>query len=353
MRENVYRLIDTLERDRSLSLEAYEHLIEGYSEEAAAYAAEKAYAARRKVYGNAVYIRGLIEISNICKNNCLYCGIRRGNAACQRYRLTKEEILSACAEGYALGFRTFVLQGGEDAYFTDEVMCGIVRAIKARHPDCALTLSLGERSRESYARLKEAGADRYLLRHETADKAHYALLHPGEMSYENRMRCLHDLKDLGYQVGCGFMVGSPYQTAARLAQDLQFIETFRPQMCGIGPFIPHAATVFANEPAGTVEMTCYLLSIIRLMHPHVLLPATTALGSIRDDGRERGILAGANVVMPNLSPKSVRKKYELYNGKLSDGDESAQRVESLKKRMSSIGCEVVTERGDYKTEITP
>lgn len=348
MHEDIRALIDALEREQTLSIGEYERLIEGYSEEAAAYLAKKADAARRRVYGSAVYIRGLIEISNICKNDCLYCGIRRSNVACQRYRLTREEILSACEEGYALGFRTFVLQGGEDAHFTDEVMEEIVRAIKAQHPGCAVTLSLGERSHESYACLKAAGADRYLLRHETADRDHYAMLHPKGMSYDDRMRCLQDLKDLGYQVGCGFMVSSPGQTAMHLAQDLKFIETFRPQMCGVGPFIPHAATQFAAHPAGTVEMTCYLLSIIRLIHPHVLLPATTALGSVRDDGRERGILAGANVVMPNLSPQSVRRKYELYNGKLSDGDESAQCVQSLKRRMALIGYEVVTDRGDYQ-----
>lgn len=350
MREEIRTLIDTLEREQALSRADYERLIAGYDAEAAAYAAAKADAVRRRVYGSAVYIRGLIEISNICKNNCFYCGIRRGNAACRRYRLTREDILEACAEGYALGFRTFVLQGGEDPYFTDEVMCDIVRAIRGRHPDCAVTLSLGERSRESYAKLRDAGASRYLLRHETADMEHYGKLHPADMSFDRRMQCLNDLKALGYQVGCGFMVASPYQTAAHLAQDLKFIESFRPQMCGIGPFIPHAATVFAQENAGTAELTCYLLSLIRLMHPRVLLPATTALGSIREDGREMGILSGANVVMPNLSPQCVRKKYELYNNKLSDGDESAQGLESLKRRMAAIGYEVVIDRGDYKTE---
>ena len=348
MNDDIRNLIDKLDRDRTLTWMQYVRLIEGRSDEAAALLRKKADAARRQVYGSQVYIRGLIEISNICKNDCLYCGIRRGNAACARYRLSKEEILSACEEGYALGFRTFVLQGGEDGYFTDDVLCDIVGAIRRNHPDCAITLSLGERSRESYAHLREAGADRYLLRHETANPVHYAKLHPKEMSFENRMRCLSDLKELGYQTGCGFMVGSPYQTAQDLADDLKFIEEFKPQMVGIGPFIPHAATVFAKESAGSVDLTCYLLSIIRLMHPTVLLPATTALGTLDPDGREKGILSGANVVMPNLSPASVRKKYELYNNKLSDGDESAQCVQSLKARMAAIGYEVVTDRGDYK-----
>lgn len=348
MNNEVRSLIDKLCVQGSLSLEEYASLIEGRTAEAANLLAARADAVRREVYGNHVYIRGLIEISNICKNDCLYCGIRRSNRSCERYRLSREEILSACEEGYALGFRTFVLQGGEDGYFTDEVLGDIVRAIKQSHPDCAVTLSVGERSRESYAHLRAAGADRYLLRHETANPEHYAELHPIDMSFDVRMRCLRDLKDLGYQVGCGFMVGSPHQTAQDLAMDLRFIEQFRPEMVGIGPFIPHAATVFAKEAAGSVDLTCYLLSVIRLIHPQVLLPATTALGTLDHNGREKGILAGANVVMPNLSPSAVRKKYELYNNKLSDGDESAQCVESLKRRMASIGYEVVTDRGDYK-----
>lgn len=349
MNDAMLGLIDRLCANGSLSLAEYARLIEERTQEGAALLARRADAARRGIYGNRVYIRGLIEISNICKNDCLYCGIRRSNRSCERYRLSSEEILSACEEGYALGFRTFVLQGGEDGFFTDDVLCGIVRAIKARHPDCAVTLSLGERSRESYACLREAGADRYLLRHETANPAHYARLHPQAMSFANRMRCLHDLKELGYQVGCGFMVGSPYQTAQDLAMDLRFIGQFKPEMVGIGPFIPHAATEFAGEKAGSVDLTCYLLSIIRLIHPSVLLPATTALGTLDPQGREKGIISGANVVMPNLSPAAVRKKYELYNNKLSDGDESAQCVESLKQRMTQIGYEVVTDRGDYKT----
>lgn len=348
MRKEIGALIDTLEREHALPEEGYLALVEEGGEESARLLAERADAVRRRVFGSAVYVRGLIEISSICENDCLYCGIRRSNRACERYRLSGEDILSACEEGYALGFRTFVLQGGEDGYFTDEVLGGVVRAIKAAHPDCAVTLSMGERSRESYAALRLAGADRYLLRHETADAAHYAMLHPGEMSFDDRMRCLHDLKALGYQVGCGFMVGSPYQTSAHIARDLKFIERFRPQMCGIGPFIPHAATQFADDPAGTVEMTCRLLSIIRLMHPGVLLPATTALGSIDPFGREKGILAGANVVMPNLSPASVRRKYALYDNKLSDGAESAQCIGELRARMAAIGYEVVTDRGDYR-----
>jgi biotin synthase len=346
MDEKYIFLTEKLEREHALSLEEYKYLIENRSEETDRILAEKAVAIRQSIYGKSVYVRGLIEFTNICKNDCLYCGIRRSNRSCDRYRLSEEEILECCADGYELGFRTYVLQGGEDAYFTDERMCHIVERIKREHPDCAVTLSLGERSRESYQRLREAGADRYLLRHETADRAHYEKLHPAEMSFEHRMQCLRDLRELGYQVGCGFMVGSPYQTPETLAKDLKFIETFRPDMCGIGPFIPHQATQFADEPAGTLELTCTLLSIIRLIHPKVLLPATTALGTIDPRGREKGILSGANVVMPNLSPVSVRKKYELYDNKICTGDESAQCRACLSNRMSSIGYEIVTDRGD-------
>ncbi len=348
MNENILNLIEKHERDHSLSVEEYEYLIEKRSEEAAEILRQKADKVRREIYGTDVYIRGLIEIGNVCKNDCLYCGIRRGNKTCERYRLSEEEILSCCEQGYALGFRTFVMQGGEDGYFDDERMCRIVEEIKKRYPDCAVTLSLGEKSRESYQRLFDAGADRYLLRHETADKEHYEKLHPKELSFDNRMRCLRDLKEIGFQVGCGFMVGSPYQTAAHIAKDLKFIEEFEPDMCGIGPFVPHKATPFADFAQGSAELTCYLLSIVRLIRPNILLPSTTALGTILPDGRERGILSGANVVMPNLSPETVRSKYELYNGKISTGAESAQQKNGLAGRMEKIGYKIVTAKGDIK-----
>lgn len=348
MDSRVFSLINQLEAQHSLSLSDYTYLIECRSDAAAALLAEKAVKVRQKIYGRAVYVRGLIEISNFCKNDCLYCGIRRSNRSCQRYRLSREQILACCDEGYELGFRTFVLQGGEDGWFGDEVVCGLVREIKERHPDCAVTLSLGERSRESYQALFDAGADRYLLRHETADREHYHRLHSPEMSFTNRMNCLENLRDIGYQVGCGFMVGSPWQTPETLARDLKFIEFFRPDMCGIGPFIPHKDTPFGNRAAGTLELTCYLLSVIRLIRPNVLLPATTALGTIHPMGREKGIQAGANVVMPNLSPVNVRSKYELYNNKICTGEESAQCRGCLERRMQSVGYEVVTDRGDIK-----
>jgi len=352
MNEYTRSLISTLAETHSLTLAQYEELIDARCPEAAALLAEKAVAVRRAIYGNDVYVRGLIEISNICKNDCLYCGIRRSNRNCDRYRLTREQVMECACEGYRLGFRTFVLQGGEDPYYTDEVLCEIITDIKAQYPDCAVTLSMGERTRESYAALRQAGADRYLLRHETADKAHYESLHPAEMSFDNRMRCLHDLRQLGYQVGCGFMVGSPNQTSGTLAKDLKFIEEFKPDMCGIGPFVPHKDTPFRDHPAGTVELTCYLLSIIRLIYPPVLLPATTALGTIHPQGREMGIKSGANVVMPNLSPVSVRKKYELYDNKICTGEESAQCKDCLSARMASVGYRIVTDRGDIKIPVT-
>ncbi|MDR2650007.1 MAG: [FeFe] hydrogenase H-cluster radical SAM maturase HydE [Clostridiales bacterium] len=301
---------------------------------------------RESVYGKDVYMRGLIEFTNYCKNDCYYCGIRRGNNKAERYRLTEDNILDCCLTGYGLGFRTFVLQGGEDPYFTDGRLERIVRAIKKSLPDCAVTLSVGERSGNSYERLFNAGAERYLLRNETANGAHYKMLHPPVLSLENRMRCLRDLKEIGYQVGCGFMVGSPGQTPECLADDLMFIQAFKPQMVGIGPFIPHRDTAFAPKPQGSLGLTLFLLAIIRLLLPNLLLPATTALGTIHPKGRELGILAGANVVMPNLSPSGVRGKYLLYDGKICTGDEAAECRFCMQRRIERIGYKLAVSRGD-------
>ncbi len=346
MREHHIALIDRLAEEHILPTASYQTLLFDLDAEEDAYLASTALRIKQKHYGDDIYIRGLIEVSNICKNDCYYCGIRASNRGCDRYRLTPDDILSACSEGYALGFRTFVLQGGEDGYFTDDLLCGLLGRIKDRYPDCAVTLSLGERSYESYRRLKDAGADRYLLRHETANEAHYGMLHPPALSWKTRMACLADLRKCGYQVGCGFMVGSPHQTREMLAEELRFIGEFRPEMCGIGPFIPHKDTDFRDCPAGSVSLTCRLLSCIRLIHPTVLLPATTALGTLHPSGREMGILHGANVVMPNLSPPTVRKKYMLYDNKLSDGDESAEAIASLTSRLAKIGCTIKVARGD-------
>lgn len=301
-----------------------------------------------EVYGKQIFIRGLIEFSSYCKNNCYYCGIRRDNTRAERYRLSKEEILSCCESGYALGFRTFVLQSGEDPYYTDDRMCDIISAIRAAYPDCAITLSIGEKPAESYRRFYEAGANRYLLRHETADEAHYQKLHPAELSLSHRKNCLFTLKKIGYQTGCGFMVGSPFQSISTLYEDLCFIQELQPEMVGIGPFIPHKDTPFSAHPSGTLEATLRLLSIIRLIHPHVLLPATTALGTIHPLGREMGIEAGANVVMPNLSPVEVRGKYLLYDNKICTGDEAAECRLCMQRRMEQIGYQVVTGRGDFR-----
>lgn len=339
-------LAEKLARTHDLSGSELHTLIAERTDETSAYLQQQAKAVREQVYGSRVFIRGLIEFTNYCKNNCYYCGIRRGNDKAERYRLTEDDILACCAEGHALGFRTFVLQGGEDPFFTDEKLVGIVHAIRQGYPDSAITLSLGERSEQSYRALFEAGADRYLLRHETATKAHYARLHPPEMDFDRRMTCLEQLKAIGYQVGCGFMVGSPGQTVDDLVRDLRFIKTFRPHMVGIGPFLSHQDTPFRDQPNGTAELTLYLLSILRLLLPEVLLPATTALGTAAGDGRERGILAGANVVMPNLSPVSVRKKYLLYDKKICTGEESAQCIGCLTRRMASVGCTLAVDRGD-------
>ncbi len=338
-------LLDRLDAEHTLKTEEYRELIEAQSPQTAEYAARLAVIRRREYYGNDVYARGLIEIGNVCRNDCLYCGIRRSNRACERYVLDDGQILDCCAEGYALGLRTFVLQGGEGVMPVERI-CRIVSVLRARYPDCAITLSLGEYSRGDYQRMFDAGANRYLLRHETANRAHYEKLHPSGMSLANRLRCLRDLRDIGFQTGCGFMVGSPYQTADTLAEDLKFIEEFRPDMCGIGPFIPQHDTPFRDFPAGTAEQTVYLLSIVRLIRPNLLLPATTALGTVCEGGRERGILAGANVVMPNLSPAAERAKYSLYDNKLSSGAESAQNLRALEKSMSAIGYRLVSARGD-------
>ena len=303
---------------------------------------------RRENYGDEVYLRGLIEFTSYCKNNCLYCGLRAGNAKAERYRLSEDEILSCCAEGYKLGYRTFVLQGGEDPYFTDDMFCGIVSDIKEKYPDCAVTLSIGEKPRESYERYFCAGADRYLLRHETADPAHYAKLHPANMGLENRKRCLFDLKDIGYQVGSGFMVGSPFQTTETLLADLRFLRELQPDMIGVGPYITHKDTPFWDQACGSLELTLRMLAILRLMFPYALLPSTTALGTIAPNGRELGLKAGANVVMPNLSPVGVRDKYSIYDNKICTGEESAQCRGCLERRIESAGYRAVTSRGDVK-----
>lgn len=346
--QTLVEIIDQIKNEQTIQREQLQTLLTTTDEQAISYLRDTARKVADDIYGKQVFIRGLIEFTNYCKNDCIYCGIRRSNLNAQRYRLTEEEILSCCANGYELGFRTFVLQGGEDPYFSDERICDIVAKIKQDYPDCAVTLSIGEKDKASYQAFYDAGADRYLLRHETADEAHYQSLHPAEMSFQHRIQCLYDLKEIGYQVGCGFMVGSPGQTVDTLYEDLMFIKKLQPHMVGIGPFIPQKDTPFGQETAGTMEQTLRLLSIIRLIHPHVLLPSTTALGTIHPLGREKGIQAGANVVMPNLSPVTVREKYKLYDNKICTGDEAAECRHCMARRMESVGYQVVVSRGDFK-----
>ena len=348
MDNKLFSIIDTLSANHSLTFGQFEYLVTHRSDEGAMLLRNRAAAVRDDIYGKDVFIRGLIEFTNICRNDCYYCGIRKSNQNLQRYRLSETQIMHCVRSGYDLGFRTFVLQGGEDPAATDEAMCALVRQIKTEYPDCAVTLSLGERSRDSYAALKEAGADRYLLRHETATREHYEKLHPSSMRLEHRMQCLSDLRDLGYAVGAGFMVGAPYQTPADLARDFVFLQEFQPDMVGIGPFIPHKDTPFKDFPAGTLEDTLYYLSILRLLLPHVLLPATTALGTIHPLGREMGLQHGANVIMPNLSPADVRKMYMLYDGKICVDDDATHCNACLDLRLEKFGYRVVIDRGDKR-----
>ncbi len=343
---DITRLIDEVQQNNRLSNEQLLALIT--DETATAPLAAAADRVRRERYGDRVYIRGLIELTNYCKNNCYYCGIRRDNREVTRYRLTQEDVLSCCRTGYELGFRTFVLQGGEDPHFTDDVMCRVVWAIRQQYPDCAITLSLGEKSKESYRRLFEAGANRYLLRHETANADHYSRLHPSQLTARTRQQCLWDLKDIGYQVGAGFMVDSPYQTPEHLVEDIRFLQELSPDMIGIGPFLPHHATPFAQYPKGDLTKTLRLLSILRLLFPHALLPATTALGTLHPQGRVLGLKAGANVVMPNLSPRPLRKLYSLYEDKIATDEEAAESVELLKTQVAEAGYSVVVDKGDVR-----
>lgn len=341
-------LIDKLYSEGVLSKSEFISLLDNFDKDDMDYLFSISRKVADNVYGKRIYVRGLIEISNYCKNDCLYCGIRKSNRKADRYRLNKEDILSSCEIGYSLGFRTFVLQGGEDSYFTEERLVDIISSIKKLYSDCAITLSLGEKTYQEYLNYYNAGADRFLLRHETINSEHFERLHPRSLSLDKRKSCLHDMKRIGYQIGTGFMVGSPYQTSKHLAEDLLFIKELDPQMIGIGPFIHHQDTPFANFPDGKRDLTLLLIGILRIMIPSALIPSTTALATIDFYGRELGILAGANVVMPNLSPAKVRDKYSLYHNKLSSGPEASENYYALQDRMRKIGYELVVDRGDYK-----
>ncbi len=338
-------LLEKLKSGEPLNKSQYTALIENAAvllPEAAQMAAEIS----RKYYGNGVFIRGLIEITNYCKNDCYYCGIRKSNRDVCRYRLGFEDIMAAAGRGYELGFRSFVLQGGEDAAFSGETLGRIVSGIKEQFPDTALTLSMGERSEQSYRYLFGCGADRYLLRHETINPGHYRRLHPENLTIEHRVKCLNTLKEIGYQVGCGVMIGSPYQTVENLAEDLCFMADFKPHMVGIGPFLPSSGTPFADRPAGDVTLTLFFIALTRLTLPRALIPATTALGTLSEGGRNRGILAGANVVMPNLTPSAEREKYSLYDNKLHTGLESAEGLAALQRSLDEIGYTIAYGKGE-------
>ncbi len=345
---SVITLIDKLNSEKKLTHIEWCYILENYTESDRLYAENISRDITTELFGKKIYFRGIIEFTNICKNDCYYCGLRRSNCNIERYRLTKEDILECAKDGYENGFRTFVLQGGEDRYFSDDVLCDIIKSIKELFPDCAVTLSVGERSKESYIRLYNAGADRYLLRHEAAEKRLYSELHPSFQKHEERIRCLYDLREIGFQTGCGFMIGVPHQTVSDLATDMVFIQEFKPQMIGLGPFIPHKDTPFGVFKNGSPELTLFLISLSRIMLPNVLMPATTALGTVRGDGRKLGVLAGCNVVMPNLSPLKVRKKYMLYDNKAGTDCDAKTGVELLRKQMEEIGYEVISARGDYK-----
>ena len=346
---NLIPLIDKLSVENNLPREELKLLLGNMTTEEEAYLFATARTTAQAVYGRNVFLRGIVEFSNYCRNDCRYCGIRASNANAERYRLSIEQILESCRRAHELGFMTVVLQSGEDLSYSDDDISDIVSEIKRRWPTCAVTLSIGEKTRESYQKYYDAGADRYLLRHETSNPLHYAYLHPSWMSVRNRLRCLEDLKDIGFQVGCGMMVGSPMQTTENILEDLLFMKDFQPHMAGIGPFIPHSGTPFAEESPGSVQLTLHLLSIIRLMLPNVLLPATTALGTSDPMGREKGILAGANVIMPNVSPVFAKKKYILYDGKICTDEDASYCNRCLEMRMKRIGYSISRSRGDYKT----
>lgn len=340
-------IIERIASGKALSVEEWIQAIDcddsGYAEELKAAASDT----RDRIYGKKVFARGLIEFTSYCRNDCYYCGLRRSNKNALRYRLSYDSLMDTAEAGYRAGFRTFVLQGGEDSYFNDERLIMIVRGIKERYPDAAVTLSVGERSFESYKALKDAGADRYLLRHETADSVHYRKLHPDDMSQENRIRCLHDLKRLGYQTGAGMMVGSPGSSSRTLAEDMVFLSSLKPEMVGIGPFIPHSATPFRGEKRGSVELTLRMVSLVRLALPHAMIPSTTALATASSDGQLQGILHGANVIMPDITPQSERSKYMIYDGKKITGDEAGENLRQIAEGMESIGYKLSMERGDY------
>lgn len=346
MRDLVHRLVG----ERTLKRDEFRALIASCDSQTLEYIRKESVRTAQERFGHGIFVRGLIEISSFCRNDCAYCGLRRSNRSAERYRLNHEQIMECCKEGYDAGLRTFVLQGGEDANLTDEWLEQIIHDIRHIYPDVAITLSLGERSYDSYKRLYDAGATRYLLRHEAANEELYRKLHPQTMSHANRIACIENLKEIGYQTGMGMMIGVRGQSVDDLVDDLLLMERIRPQMIGIGPFIPHRNTPLGDYPAGSVELTLLMLSIVRLMHPSALIPSTTALATLSAEGRRMGILSGANVVMPNLTPPSERKKYAIYEDKASSGSEAVEGLRALEQELNEIGYHIDYSRGDYKKE---
>ncbi len=343
----IYQLIDELSERGSLLREQYLFILKNITKDEIGYLFDKGYQKKQNTYGNKVYLRGLIEISNYCKMGCKYCGINYKQDEIERYRLTIEEILACCEEGYNLGYRTFVIQSGEDAYYTDDRLKSLLQSIKTKFDDVRITLSLGERSRDSFQKLYDYGADRYLLRHETASRKLYEHLHPSFMSFDNRRMCLDDLKDIGYQVGGGFMVGSPTQTNEDLVEDLIYLKELDPHMVGIGPYLCHSDTELAGNASGTLDETLVMVSMVRLILPKALLPATTALGSLHPIGREKALKVGANVMMPNISPTNNRSKYEIYQNKICTADTSDKCRNCIEARIVGVGHEIDLGVGDY------
>lgn len=348
--ERVFDLLDKLKNERKLQKEEFLYILDNINIDSFVYLKKLSRAVTDTTYGKSVYLRGLIEISNYCSRSCNYCGIRRENDQVNRYRLTKEEILNSCKIGYDLGFKTFVMQGGEDNYFTKEVLSDIISTIKEHYPDVAVTLSIGERSFEDYQAFYDAGADRFLLRHEAYSKRLYEHLHPSSMSYHNRIECVKNLKEIGFQAGIGMMVGSPSQTNEDLAEDLIFMQELLPAMCGIGPYISHPNTPFKNEETGNPKHTLVMVALARLILPKALLPATTALATLDKEIRLEALRLGANVVMPNLTPLEPRKSYEIYQGKKISGSEAAEEMKNIIEEIENIGLKVDHVRGDTKME---
>ncbi|KAF0224587.1 MAG: biotin synthetase [Erysipelotrichaceae bacterium] len=343
----IMEMIDTLAKSHIISQGVCEYLLDHISMRELPYLMMKARELTDQIYGKEIFFRGLIEITNVCSQGCYYCGLQSGNNLVNRYRMSETAILSTVEEGYQLGFRSFVWQGGEDAGLTDEWLCSLIRKFRADYPDCVVTLSIGERSRASYQALYDSGLDRCLLRHESASKSLYEKLHPQWMSFDHRMQCLQDLKDIGYWVGAGFLINPPFQKNADLVEDLMFIQRFQPHMCGIGPFIPHPDTKFRDEEAGYGNQTAVMLALVRLIVPEVLLPATTALATVDALGRSKGLNSGGNVVMPNLTAPDIRKLYEIYAQKKNWGDEAAENVKRAIRDIEELGYIPALTRGDH------